>query len=111
VKGHRHRQARSGPPALRVGVELQQPSNRFPKRDPQRLGELAKGQDCDVVLGPFHAADVGPMDPGLKSQFLLRQAASFAGLAEVLAEPDEGWVFLLGHPLKVRPGSVDIDIV
>ena len=83
------------------------------KSNAESLCEPEKGQDRHVVLRPFDPADVGPMAPSLESQLLLRPAPFFAGLAQVPAEPDERWVFwsLLGHPLKVRPGSVDIDIV
>jgi len=85
------------------------------QRDAQGLREPEQGKHGHVVLGPFDSADVGPMHSGLKRQLLLRKSTFFAGLPQILADPHQhrvlGFSFLLGHTLKVRYRTVDIDSV
>lgn len=90
---------------------LNDPAKGLLDRDAERLGELTECEDDHVVFAAFHAADVGPVDASLERQFLLRPAALFADLPQILTEPTQRRVFFSSHTVKVRSRRVDIDRV
>ena len=51
---------------------LRESTNGVLNRDAKGLREPEQGQNRHVVLGPFHSADIGSMDPSLKRQLFLR---------------------------------------
>ena len=65
------------------------------RRHAERVGKQTDVQERDVVFSALHAADIAPIEAGLVSERLLREAGIFPQLAHTPPEQSFG-VFLHG---------------
>jgi len=64
----------------------------------KRLGESHDGEQADIALSAFDAADVGEMQIGLESQVFLRPATGHSKSAHCPAEGYQARIFACHAP-------------
>jgi hypothetical protein len=77
-------------------------------RHVQSFGEPLDIEERNISLAPFHAADVGPVQPRFGRELLLRNAHPFADCSQVTPEPDQ-YVAQRRRSRKKPPMSPGID--